>query len=68
MSPPATYIISRTLDPLFALTIGISAAVLRIRREEVAKGGSGSVRDLLEMGRRRAVLAWNESGSWSGGK
>ncbi|KAL6720146.1 hypothetical protein ACLMJK_002067 [Lecanora helva] len=35
--PRYTYIISRTLDPLFALVIGISAAGIRIRREENEK-------------------------------
>lgn len=35
--PRYSYIISRTLDPLFALLIGISAAGMRIRREENEK-------------------------------
>jgi len=37
MAPPA-YIISRAADPIFALAIGISAAVVRINREEKEKG------------------------------
>lgn len=37
MAPP-TYIISRTLDPIFAVVIGVGAAVTRIRREEMEKG------------------------------
>jgi L-cystine uptake protein TcyP (sodium:dicarboxylate symporter family) len=37
MAPPA-YIISRVADPIFALFIGISAAALRINREEKALG------------------------------
>ena len=37
-SPPvAKYIISRYADPVFALLIGLSAAVLRIRKEETEK-------------------------------
>lgn len=37
MAPPV-YIISRAVDPLFAVFIGISAAALRINREEKEKG------------------------------
>jgi hypothetical protein len=37
MAPPA-YIISRAADPIFALAIGIAAAVVRINREEKEKG------------------------------
>ncbi|KAM7190524.1 hypothetical protein V8F33_009423 [Rhypophila sp. PSN 637] len=32
------YIISRVADPMFAAFIGLSAAALRIRREEKAAG------------------------------
>lgn len=32
------YIISRIADPIFAVFIGVSAAALRIRREEKEKG------------------------------
>ncbi|KAI9803956.1 MAG: hypothetical protein M1833_000237 [Piccolia ochrophora] len=52
------YIISRNLDPLFALFIGLSAAAVRIRREEVAKGTVaggglvGEVRGLAAVGSR----------------
>ena len=35
---PAAYIISRTADPVFALAIGLSAAAMRINREEKEKG------------------------------
>ena len=37
MAPP-TYIISRAMDPVFAVVIGVSAAVARISREEKEKG------------------------------
>lgn len=33
-----TYIISRVADPIFGIFIGISAAALRINREEKAAG------------------------------
>ncbi|KAG6154284.1 hypothetical protein E4U37_002239 [Claviceps purpurea] len=37
MATPA-YIISRVADPIFAVFIGVSAAAMRINREEKAKG------------------------------
>lgn len=37
MAPP-TYIISRAMDPIFAVAIGLGAAVTRINREEKEKG------------------------------
>jgi len=37
MAPPV-YIISRVADPIFAVFIGVSAAALRINREEKEKG------------------------------
>lgn len=36
--PAPAYIISRVADPIFALVIGVSAAAMRINREETAKG------------------------------
>ena len=36
--PSYKYLISKRLDPLFALVIGLSAAIVRIRREEREKG------------------------------
>lgn len=36
--PAPTYIISRVADPIFAVVIGVSAAVTRINREEKSKG------------------------------
>ncbi|CRK34562.1 hypothetical protein BN1708_006397 [Verticillium longisporum] len=38
--PAPTYIISRVADPIFALAIGLGAAVTRINREEKDKGRS----------------------------
>ena len=37
MAPP-TYIISRVVDPIFAVVIGLGAAGTRISREEKEKG------------------------------
>ncbi|KAL7271420.1 hypothetical protein RUND412_005816 [Rhizina undulata] len=37
----AKYLISRIGDPLFALFIGVSAAVVRVRREENEAGRTG---------------------------
>lgn len=36
--PAPAYIISRAADPLFAAVIGLSAAAMRISREEKEKG------------------------------
>jgi len=49
--PRYNYIISKYLDPLFALSIGVSAAAVRIRREEKAKGRS--LEETWEVGVRR---------------
>jgi hypothetical protein len=39
MAPP-TFLISRVADPIFALLIGLSAAAMRINREEKELGHS----------------------------
>ncbi|KAG0641988.1 hypothetical protein HOY80DRAFT_686365 [Tuber brumale] len=39
--PQPVHLISKTLDPLFALLIGTTAAAIRIRREEAEAGRSG---------------------------
>ncbi|KAE8385179.1 hypothetical protein BDV23DRAFT_165473 [Aspergillus alliaceus] len=56
------YLISRVGDPIFALTIGVSAAFLRIRREQCEKFpertqeiGYGEV---LQLGGRRLRRWW----------
>lgn len=53
--PLADYLLYRQLDPLFAITIGASAVVLRVRREEVDKGQS--VRQTVDTLRRRVGIA-----------
>jgi hypothetical protein len=40
MAPPPAYLISKIADPIFALFIGISAAAMRINREEKELGRS----------------------------
>lgn len=52
MSAP-TYLISRALDPVFALGIGLAAAATRIHREEKEKGMQGGWKELGELGLRR---------------
>ncbi|KAK3683479.1 hypothetical protein B0T22DRAFT_483334 [Podospora appendiculata] len=54
MAPPA-YIISRVADPIFAVFIGVSAAAMRINREEKEKGKT--TKDILHAARRRVGLA-----------
>ncbi|KAL2350432.1 hypothetical protein BJ546DRAFT_1068065 [Cryomyces antarcticus] len=57
MSPsPYAYIISRNLDPVFALFIGLSAAAARINREEQAKGMT--MQQTIDTGRRRLGLVF----------
>ncbi|KXL46858.1 hypothetical protein M433DRAFT_116685 [Acidomyces richmondensis BFW] len=34
----APHLISKTIDPIFAISIGLAAAVVRINREEKEKG------------------------------
>jgi len=50
MAPPA-YIISRVADPIFAVAIGLGAAVVRINREEKEKGRT--TQQTIEAARRR---------------
>jgi len=50
MMPAPTYIISRAADPLFALFIGLSAAGMRINREEKELGHS--TKETLDAGFR----------------
>ncbi|KAL1841042.1 hypothetical protein VTJ49DRAFT_7473 [Mycothermus thermophilus] len=45
------YIISRVVDPIFAVFIGVSAAALRINREEKEKGRT--TQETIEALRRR---------------
>jgi len=44
----------RTLDPVFALGVGATAAGIKIRREEVAKGHTS--KDTVDALKRRARL------------
>ncbi|KAF1961421.1 hypothetical protein CC80DRAFT_237295 [Byssothecium circinans] len=57
------HIISKRLDPLFALTIGLSAALTRINREEQDKGRSAA--DTVDVLRRRLGIWWAGDGEGS---
>jgi hypothetical protein len=46
----------RTLDPIFAVSVGVAAAVVRINREEKEKGKS--FEQSKESLGRRAEMAW----------
>ncbi|KXX77667.1 Non-classical export protein 1 [Madurella mycetomatis] len=45
------YIISRVADPIFAVFIGVSAAAVRINREEKEKGRT--TQEIIDAARRR---------------
>jgi hypothetical protein len=53
--PPQTHIISRTFDPLFAIFIGLSAAAMRINREE--KELERSTRETVDNGLRYVPMS-----------
>ena len=46
----------RRLDPLFAISIGVAAALTRINREEKEKGWS--TQETMDVFKRRLNLAW----------
>jgi hypothetical protein len=48
--PAPVYIISKVADPIFAVLMGVSAAAVRINREEKEKGKSTS--ETIEAARR----------------
>ncbi|OCL13084.1 hypothetical protein AOQ84DRAFT_372497 [Glonium stellatum] len=50
------YLISKTLDPLFAIGVGAAAAAARINREEKAKGRT--MAETVEVLKRRVQLAF----------
>ncbi|MCJ1225830.1 hypothetical protein MMC12_002479 [Toensbergia leucococca] len=61
--PRYTHIISKTLDPVFAILIGTSAATIRIRREEKERGGSGDLTEIAGVfGERVKRWAWGSGG------
>ncbi|KAF2793514.1 hypothetical protein K505DRAFT_244237 [Melanomma pulvis-pyrius CBS 109.77] len=55
------YIISKSLDPIFAISIGLAAAMTRINREEKEK--NRSTEQSIEVLKRRTRIAWE--GGWS---
>jgi hypothetical protein len=52
----------RNLDPLFAVSIGVTAATLRIRKDEKQKGRT--TKETLEALKTRPKLALKQAG-WS---
>ncbi|KAK3055047.1 hypothetical protein LTR09_004207 [Extremus antarcticus] len=62
----AKYIISRGIDPIFAITVGIVAAGVRINREEKEKGRTTD--QTLESFKRRWAMVFEKSGSAVGGR
>lgn len=63
MSTSAPYLISKLLDPVFAITIGVAAAGVRINREEKEKGKT--TEQTIASLKRRVDLVWN--GETTGG-
>lgn len=51
-----TILSNRILDPIFALTIGLSAAAMRIRREQSAK--DAELRSWIKLGQKTQNLGW----------
>lgn len=56
----------RTLDPIFALSIGVAAAAVRINREEKEKGRSReqtveSLKRRINLALGRETKSWGES-------
>ncbi|CAI7584004.1 unnamed protein product [Penicillium pancosmium] len=59
----AAYLLSRIGDPIFALTMGVTAAITRIRRDQIEKSpentpeiGYGAV---VQLGQKRLQRWWN---------
>lgn len=47
----------RSLDPVFAVSIGVAAAVVRINKDEKAKGNS--TEQIIDTLKRRLALLYN---------
>jgi hypothetical protein len=56
-----THRLHRRLDPIFAISIGLAAAVTRINREEKEKGRS--TQESWDVLKRRWALAWESGGT-----
>ncbi|KAB8069567.1 hypothetical protein BDV29DRAFT_182506 [Aspergillus leporis] len=56
------YLISKAADPIFALTIGVSAALLRIRRDQREKFPERATEigywEILQLGGKRLGRWW----------
>ncbi|KAF2168077.1 hypothetical protein M409DRAFT_21522 [Zasmidium cellare ATCC 36951] len=57
---PAAYLISRTIDPIFAVSVGIVAAAVRINREEKERGKT-TQETIDSLNRRTAMLFGNDT-------
>ncbi|KAK5133369.1 hypothetical protein LTR08_007803 [Meristemomyces frigidus] len=55
----APYLISKFGDPIFAMSVGIAAAVVRVNREEKEKGHS--TQDILDTLKRRTSALFEQS-------
>ncbi|KAI7320571.1 hypothetical protein KC315_g9410 [Hortaea werneckii] len=56
----APYLISKAIDPIFATSVGVAAAVVRINREEKEKGRTTA--QSVETFKRRLNLVMEKSG------
>ncbi|KAI7189530.1 hypothetical protein D0869_05541 [Hortaea werneckii] len=56
----APYLISKAIDPIFATSVGVAAAVVRINREEKEKGRT--TEQSVETFKRRVNLVMENSG------
>ncbi|GAB1738064.1 hypothetical protein NU219Hw_g2571t1 [Hortaea werneckii] len=56
----APYLISKAIDPIFATSVGVAAAVVRINREEKEKGRT--TEQSVETFRKRVNMFMEKSG------
>ncbi|KAK4550652.1 hypothetical protein LTR36_000231 [Oleoguttula mirabilis] len=56
----APYLISKAIDPFFAMGVGIAAAVVRVNREEKEKGHS--TQETLDALKRRTSKLFEKGG------
>ncbi|TKA24041.1 hypothetical protein B0A50_06932 [Salinomyces thailandicus] len=61
----APYLISKVIDPIFATSIGVAAAYVRINREEKEKGRS--TEQTIESLKRRVNLVLERRGTGTAG-
>ncbi|KAJ5220900.1 uncharacterized protein N7469_009787 [Penicillium citrinum] len=58
-----TYLLSRIGDPIFALAMGVSAAMTRIRRDQIEKNPEKASEitygGIMQLGQKRLQRWWN---------